>query len=190
MSPLLSLSRTLATTLLAVGVIALALPALATADGEKPRIYRWIDADGIVHYTTDLERVPTALRGRVAAPAPQAPGASPAAAPTTVPQGPDLWLERDRPPDASEVDVIGEDGFGADDSGRLARIEEIDARIETLRESIATDEEVLKLRVVGPDADPMSTTADEEMRTVAARLPGLLRELRSLRDERATLEAR
>ena len=189
MSPLLS--RKIALALLAAAPLALALPSPAATDAEKPRIYRWIDADGIVHYTTDLERVPTSLRGRLSAPPPQAPGVSPAPATATVrPQGPDLWLERDRLPDAGEAEVIGEDGFGIDDAGREARIEEIDARIETLRETIAADEEVLKLRVVGPDADPMAATPDEEMRTVAARLPGLLKELRTLRDERATLEAR
>ena len=179
--------RMLAAGLVAAAMAGFPMSAAAAADEEKPRIYRWIDADGIVHYTTDLERVPTSLRGRIAAPPPQAPEA--AAAPVRG-QGPDLWLERDRPPDASEVEVIGESGFAADDPARQARIDEIDARIETLRESIAADEEALKLRVIGPNADPLAADTDDEMRTVAARLPGLLAELRSLRDERATLEAR
>ena len=184
MAPLLH--RSLAALLLAIALsAAAALPSAAAADGEKPRIYRWIDADGIAHYTTDLERVPAALRGQL--PTMAAETAETAAA---RPQGPDLWLERDRPPDASEVETIGDDGFAADDPGRQARIDEIDARIESLRESIAADEEILKRRVVGSEADPMAAADDDEMRTVAARLPNLLSELRALRDERTTLEAR
>jgi len=44
--------------------LALALAA-GTADAEAPKIYKWVDANGIAHYTTDPERIPKALRDRI-----------------------------------------------------------------------------------------------------------------------------
>lgn len=173
-------------------LVALALslagaPALAAPD-DAPRIYRWVDSDGIAHYTTDPERIPAALRGRVPDLAPTASPASPV--PGARRKASDVWAERDRPPDASAIDETNEDFGGFDDPAREARIDEIDTQIETLLGHIASDEESLKLRVVGAGADPLTSGDDAELRTIAARLPGLLAELRGLRDERATLEAR
>jgi hypothetical protein len=179
--------RILRPSLLLLVVLALAgaaAPSLAAPD-DAPRIYRWVDSDGIAHYTTDPERIPAALRGRL----PEA-----AAAPATprtpaLPRTTDVWAERDRPADATPIDELDDD-FSIDDPAREARIDEIDAQIETLLVHIASDEETLKERVVGAGADPLSSGDDAELRTIAARLPGLLAELSGLRAERATLEAR
>ena len=179
-----------------LGRVALPLAALAlcvsgaapsvAASADGPRIYRWIDADGIAHYTTDPERIPAALRERL----PERASKSDEGAFEARPRSVDVWAERDRPPDTSEAQGIGGSDLGVDDPARRARIEEIGDRIDQLRTHIATDEEALKQRVVGAGADPMSSGDDEELRIIAARLPGLLSELRELRDERASLEAR
>lgn len=61
------------------------------ARAEQPTIYKWVDANGVAHYTTDRNRIPSALRDRIeqrqplipAAP-PVAPTPSPDAAPAAV----------------------------------------------------------------------------------------------------------
>ena len=181
--------RPLPSRLVFVAALALCLVAggAVAAENDEPRIYRWVDAEGITHYTTHPDRIPAALRGRLRRPDPQPE--------RRVPPSTDVWAERDRPPDGEEPDGAAEfdgaaDDFGVEDPAREARIQEIDAQIEVLLGHIASDEETLKQRVVGVGADPLTTGADEELRTIAARLPGLLAELRGLRDERATLEAR
>jgi hypothetical protein len=90
-----------------------------------PTIYKWVDANGIAHYATDLSRVPRSVRGSVRAlgaaspgdelaardagraPAPPAEppaewdaGDAPAPAPraTGATAGPDRWADTDRPP--------------------------------------------------------------------------------------------
>ena len=177
------LLRLVTLSLAALALCSFAAAPSVAASKDPPRIYRWIDADGIAHYTTDPERIPAALRERLPQPASDG-------APEVRRRSTDVWAERDRPPNASDAEAIGGSDFGVDEPARLARIEEIDARIGQLRQHIATDEEALKERVVGAGADPMSSGDDEELRTIAARLPGLLSELRELRDERASLEAR
>lgn len=47
--------------LVAVGTPTLAPPALA----EAPVIYKWVDENGVAHYTTDRERIPASIRDRV-----------------------------------------------------------------------------------------------------------------------------
>ncbi len=43
----------------------LTLAAAPAGAAEKPRIYKWVDSNGIAHYTTDPERIPKALRNRI-----------------------------------------------------------------------------------------------------------------------------
>lgn len=99
-----------------------------SADGPAaaPTIYKWVDANGIAHYTTDLARVPRSVRGSVralgapsgeretlaardaaASPAPQAEpppewdvGDAPLPPPSPPPppaRGRDAWAATDRP---------------------------------------------------------------------------------------------
>ena len=99
--------------LLAVALSAAGLPGLALAidDAQPPRIYRWVDENGIAHYTTDPERIPKSLRRRyglpaepmrseqldtrapAAAPQPAAPPALPPALPSS---GPDAWAAQEK----------------------------------------------------------------------------------------------
>jgi hypothetical protein len=54
----------------ALALAALALAPLARASeepGAPPTIYKWVDANGVAHYTTDLSRVPRSVRGTVRA---------------------------------------------------------------------------------------------------------------------------
>ncbi|RIK91062.1 MAG: hypothetical protein DCC71_25285 [Proteobacteria bacterium] len=51
----------------------LLLGALATAHAEQPTIYKWIDENGVAHYTTDRDRIPKAIRDRVERAAPREP---------------------------------------------------------------------------------------------------------------------
>jgi len=51
--------RTVAIAALTLGALGLALAAPAVAE-----IYRWVDGDGRLHFTTDLSKVPPAQRGR------------------------------------------------------------------------------------------------------------------------------
>jgi len=65
--------RLLARTTLSIAICAIA----AAAQAESPTIYKWVDENGIAHYTTDRDRIPGAIRDRVesvaAKPAPSAP---------------------------------------------------------------------------------------------------------------------
>lgn len=68
---------------------ALALVLLAAVAGaeEKPRIYKWVDANGIAHYTTDRDRIPKALRDRIQSierSSPPVPAAAPEPTPAPV----------------------------------------------------------------------------------------------------------
>lgn len=58
-----SAPRLLPSALLLLGLL-LAAPGDAA---DSPRIYKWIDSNGIAHYTTDPARVPKALRRRIEA---------------------------------------------------------------------------------------------------------------------------
>jgi hypothetical protein len=94
----------------------------ADDEGGTPRIYRWIDENGVAHYTTDRDRIPAALRGRLgrglAEPEPRrepppppsstlaeeppdeaaepAREAAPATTPAPVPRNVETWAARDR----------------------------------------------------------------------------------------------
>lgn len=77
--------RPLLAALVAACFAGVALPAHADDASQPPKIYRWIDGNGIAHYTTDPSRIPGALRSKIpdAAPAPLPPAAAEASAPPT-----------------------------------------------------------------------------------------------------------
>lgn len=45
-------------------LVAVGLAATA-ASADAPRIYKWVDSNGIAHYTTDPDRIPKSLRNRI-----------------------------------------------------------------------------------------------------------------------------
>jgi hypothetical protein len=53
--------------LLCLGLGSPAASAEEPAPGAPPAIYKWVDANGVAHYTTDLGRVPRSVRGSVRA---------------------------------------------------------------------------------------------------------------------------
>jgi len=64
-------ARRSALVLCLTGVLAACVGALARAEDSEapaaPTIYKWVDANGVAHYTTELSRVPRSVRGSVRA---------------------------------------------------------------------------------------------------------------------------
>ncbi|HVH05962.1 MAG TPA: hypothetical protein VNE71_08200 [Myxococcota bacterium] len=232
--------------LLCLGLGSPAASAEEPAAGAPPAIYKWVDANGVAHYTTELSRVPRSVRGSVrslgsgsappsegfaardAAAAPPAPAveplpewdvgdAPPPAPPPAPPLAPapardaspgdpgDRWAGSDRPvalpdeepgaaPAVPTQTAAAEPPAGAPAAPSPAEVEsqrqDLDARIAALEAEIASDEDALKgfLAVPGPE-NPAEIAYDQSFREVAERLPRRLAELRSLKGERAQLEA-
>jgi hypothetical protein len=63
----------------ALGLLLLAAPLRAEDEPAAPTIYKWIDENGVAHYTTDRDRIPAQIRERVERSAPR--GADVAAPP-------------------------------------------------------------------------------------------------------------
>ncbi len=200
---------------LAVVLFAAGLPGLARAadDAPPPRIYRWVDENGIAHYTTDPERIPKSLRRRYGLPAEpmrseQLDARAPAAAATPRPPSaaPDAWAAEEKtdapapPPrpssaapeagaewrDAASADVAAA-GPAAGSGDRLAQVE---LRIAELSASIAADEDALSGWIGDPAAGDAVELADKpEFREIAKRLPKRIQELEALQKERDALES-
>lgn len=95
----------------------------ASARADAPRIYKWVDSNGIAHYTTDPERVPKALRDRIeslerepARPEPSftAPPTPVAETPEPAPATPEPAPAPPAPPEPARAEIapprIGESG--------------------------------------------------------------------------------
>jgi hypothetical protein len=141
-------------------------PALADDASSPPRIYRWIDENGIAHYATDLERVPEELREQPL----RREDASPQA-PATI----DSWVRRERIP---ELRPDASSGAGGGD-----RLAALDARIAELEQAIAADEELLK----GDLTNATAPASNETLGEVSERMPARLAELKQLQAERDAL---
>ena len=152
----------------------------AVADkAPAPTIYKWIDENGVAHYTTDRDRIPRELRNLVGKLGP--PDAAlkrtpvePSAPSRPAPSAPEFdageqWAVRDRsferPRDAwDEGDPYGhlpvpqleegEEGdvfvSEAEQEDRRQRLEDLDERIASLQTDIAASEEALKALLVIP----------------------------------------
>jgi hypothetical protein len=153
---------------LALGVLALGAAALAEESGTPPHIYRWIDENGIAHYTTSLERVPEELRG-----APLRHEEASAQAPVSV----DTWVQRERVPDPPQPDA------GASNAGASDRLTAVNARIAELEQAIETDEALLK----GDLTDANAPASNDALKEVAERMPDRIAELKKLQAERDAL---
>ncbi|HEU4428946.1 MAG TPA: DUF4124 domain-containing protein [Myxococcota bacterium] len=152
---------------LALGCLLFATAALAEEAGAPPRIYRWIDENGVAHYTTDLERVPEELRDQ------------PLRSETVTPNAPastDAWLRQERiaePPAPS----------GAAPAPGADRTSVLNARIAELRAAIEADEEMLKSELV----DTSAAASNDTLKQVAERMPDRITELQKLEAERDAL---
>lgn len=181
---------------------------LAAEPGESsapPRIYRWVDANGVAHYTTDEDRIPPSLRRRFGLPTqplerepvdPRAPGGgAPAPAPAEPAAGVDAWASQERgaapaaaaggPPDGeAALPAVSANAAGAE---RLAQLE---LRIAELSAAIAADEDALSAWIGDPQGgDAVELGQRPEFREIATRLPKRIQELEALRRERDALES-
>jgi hypothetical protein len=190
-----------------------AAPALADApEGEAPRIYRWVDENGVAHYTTDEDRIPASLRRRFGVPtrplertpleadAPEAPPPAPAPV-APAPVAPEAWASQERgddpappapapaeaPEERAEPELPGVSAGLATDADRLARVE---LRIAELSAAIAADEDMLSAWLADPEtADVVALGETPQFREIAARLPKRIQELEALVSERDALAA-
>ena len=157
---------------LALLLLAILLTPAAFADdtSEARRIYRWVDQNGIAHYTMDLERVPEKLRDAPLSRDPvaaQAPGST------------EAWIGKDRieapPPPSSDPSAAA--------TANPDRVAVLDARIAEIEQAIAADEQLLK----GELTDAAAAPSNDTLRQVAERMPARIAELRKLKTERETL---
>lgn len=198
---------------LAVAVFAAGLPGLARAadDAPPPRIYRWVDENGIAHYTSDPERIPKSLRRRYGLPAEpmrseqldaRAPTPEPKAAP---PSGdPDAWAAQEKSDAPPPLPSAGAPEAGANRRGSATadvaaagpgvgssdRLSQVELRIAELSASIAADEDALSAWIGDPAAGDAVELGDKpEFREIAKRLPKRIQELEVLQKERDALES-
>jgi outer membrane murein-binding lipoprotein Lpp len=168
--------------------VASAAPARAEdAPASPPTLYKWVDTNGIAHYTTDPEQIPAELRGlarelreREGARAVQPPSGAPGAADSTA----DAWAARDAGPPPVGAQEGGTTAGGSSDASLRTDAGDLDARIAALEEEIARDEERIKAWVSDPALDPVTLADDPGFRELAARLPRLHEDLRSLREQK------
>jgi hypothetical protein len=195
--------------LLALGILAAApapVPAWAADETPAPRIYRWVDENGVAHYTTDEDRIPSSLRRRFGlptqplAPEPLAAGAPDVAPPPPAPApatSPDAWISEERaepppvdagaPPSGAKTSLPPVAANAADDAERLAQLE---LRIAELSAAIAADEDALSAFIGDPAGkDAVEVGENPEFREIAKRLPKRIQELEALRRERDALAA-
>lgn len=177
---------------------AITLASLSTAqmsyseDNTKktPQIYKWIDQNGISHYTTDVERIPKVLRRQLKR------GGSPPEGSEETEETKIGFNEKMAPRKSgfSQNARLTPSEKGPTESGQTfvdqERINVLDAEISALQETITTDEEALKSlisRSEGKEIDQAEHLAT--LRELGERLPGSLKLLETLRAERAAISA-
>ncbi len=188
-------------TLAAAGAAWLPAARPASAQQSAPVIYRWIDEQGVAHYTANLDRVPRSVRGRLEAVQPEAP-ATPAADPA--------WISRDAVPstttaathrssDRTEPAPAERTTAAATRSGDRTPstppsgvdVASLDARIASLTDAVERDEEAIKAMLSEtPTESSPGLRERDDFRTIAQRLPRLQADLRTLRDQRDRLDGR
>jgi hypothetical protein len=189
--------------LLLLGLALLVLASSAVAEEKAPpRIYRWVDENGIAHYTTDPDRIPASLRRRYGLPAEPLrneplDARAPAAPPPANDTAPEAWAAQEKgeapaaTPGQTETDAEWREGAAADvAAGPVAgdRLSQIELRIAELSASIAADEDVLSAWIGDPaGGDPIELGAKPEFREIAQRLPRRIQELEALQRERDAL---
>jgi hypothetical protein len=187
------------------------------APAPPPRIYRWVDANGVAHYTTDEDRIPPSLRRRFGLPtqplerkpvdarAPGPESGAPAPTPAEPSAGVDAWISQERGAtpapavegatpavpaaewDDGEAGLPAVSANAAEGADRLAQIE---LRIAELSAAIAADEDALSAWIGDPQGgDAVELGQKPEFREIATRLPKRIQELEALRRERDALES-
>lgn len=167
---------------LLVGFAGGGVPAQADEPGE-PVIYKWVDENGIAHYTTDPDRIPGSLRGRLRELERKR---EPQALPGEAPSG-ETWALRDLAPEAPPPPSPVEAGPPEAGPQELALPEDpgLATRIQALEQEIARDEERLQALISDPERAGDALADDPEFREVARRLPRRQADLRALREQQA-----
>jgi hypothetical protein len=181
-------------------LVATAGPAVSQEERTRPLIYKWVDTNGIAHYTTNPDDIPSALRDRLDAvrrdrgertPEPAIDPDDPWAE-VSVEEPDDLWVVQDSLGTAEEISA--DDPFGtspavdrAEESRRRAELQALDQQIEQLQAQISADEEILKTWITNPDVSPVMAADDPEFREVALRLPRLHGDLAELEQKRSEM---
>jgi hypothetical protein len=185
--------------------LALAVPGLAglaAADDAPapPRIYRWIDENGIAHYTTDPDQIPKSLLRRFGLPAqplarqPLDPRAPASVTPPAPGRGPDAWAAEEMratpPVEAGAPETGAPLAQAAAEAAPHDRLSQLELRIAELSAAIAADEDALSAFIGQPTSDDAVEIADQPaFREIAGRLPKRLQELEALRAERDALRS-
>ncbi len=165
-----AMPRTAARFALVTALLA-ALVTPARAD-EAPEvvIYKWVDENGIAHYTTDRERIPASLRDRIPEPAPPRDEA---------------WARSDVTPEAPAAEASPSVEAGPELPGAAPTDPALEGQIAALEAEITRDEEALKALIrVAERARAADLAEDPAFRELARRLPKLQADLRALRARR------
>jgi hypothetical protein len=185
-------------------LFATAGPATSQQETTRPIIYKWVDINGIAHYTTDPDDIPSELRDRLdeVRRQRQTDPVEPAEAAPLDPYDPwaevsveepdDLWVVQDSLGSADEIG--SDDPFGvsptsdpAEERRRKAERQALDQQIEKLQAQISVDEELLKTWIANPEVDPVMAADDPGFREVALRLPRLHADLAELEQKRGAM---
>ncbi len=166
--------RFAATALLVLFALGLA-PSVAIG-GPRDPLYQWTDADGVVRYTSERERIPLARRADATV--------------VELPPEPEPaipHLEPDLPhtqPESADRDGLPAVESPAPATGASeATPNSLDLRIAALEREIAADEATLTEHISDPER-AARLQSSEEVAAIAQRLPRLQAELRALREQR------
>lgn len=174
------------------GLLATGAWAQEKAEKTQPPIYKWVDENGIAHYTTDLEHIPEALRDRIRGIRFRRREEAP---PERVSEP---WVLQDVPPpgpsgDEEATDTSTSAGPSGDeeatDADTSAGPSSLEREIAEVEARIALEEERIKALISQPsDARSTGLPDDPEFRAAARRLPELQARLRELRAQRSRAE--
>ncbi len=156
---------------------ALSTAAIGAAEREV-ELYRWLDHQGEVRYTSDLSRIPNSRRNTVVRVIPQSvPSAASSVAPDAAAlPGADPFNAPGQARAVDARDLAPETALG----GRSWP--ELDTRIAELETLVAQDEETIKQMISTPQtAGDDDLIHSQALREIAARLPVLQAELAELK---------
>jgi hypothetical protein len=182
-------------------LFATAGPTSSQQETTRPVIYKWVDTNGIAHYTTDPDGIPSELRDRLGEvrrqrrtepvelePAPLDPDDP--WAEVSVEEPDDLWVVQDSIGSAEAIpsdDPFAAAGDPTEERRRMAEQQALDQQIEKLQAQISVDEELLKTWITNPEVDPVMAADDPEFREAALRLPRLHGDLAELEQRRQAM---
>jgi hypothetical protein len=188
-------------------VSALALAAAFAPAAVHAEVYRWVDRDGVVHYTTDRDRIPRRFRGeasivqrRPASPAPSiereaaAPAEDAERLPSFGPETASSGIDRQHPASSGEAPPTDAPSArmpsATQPSAAPIRIgrpsDSLGPRSQEIAEleaQIEADREAVKQIISREDVEEGQLALDPQLQEIANRLPRLLSELDALRGE-------